>query len=115
MCAHSLHATNPEGSTLDTLGAGSGTLLVGAEDRLCCCWRCRQLVITDAGSNPELAAWASHFWSSYLPIVDPGLGLPVCLTKDFHTGRLRLTAGFEPLFGVGFQRVSCPLRDGTAF
>ena len=63
-CAHSLHATNPEGSTLETLGAGSGTLLVGAEDRLCCCWRCRQLVITDAGSNPELAAWASHFWSS---------------------------------------------------
>lgn len=68
-CAHSLHATNPEGSTLETLGAGSGALVVGVEDRLCCCWRCRQLVITDAGSNPELAAWASHFWSSGSVIV----------------------------------------------
>ena len=68
-CAHSLHATNPEGSTLETLGAGSGALVIGVEDRLCCCWRCRQLVITDAGSNPELAAWASHFWSSGSVIV----------------------------------------------
>ena len=36
---------------------------------MCCCWRCQHVVMTDAGSHPELVAWASHFWSSGSVIV----------------------------------------------
>ena len=50
----------------DVCGVLFGALVLSSVvwDRLCCCWRCLHAVITDAGSNPELAACASHFWSS---------------------------------------------------
>ena len=67
--AHSWHATYPDGRRLDTLGADCGLFSIGSEKRLCCCWRCLHVVMTDAGSHLELVAWASHFWSSGSVIV----------------------------------------------
>ena len=80
--------------------------------------RTRNLLLELATSGPPdpLLLLLSRSAGCYdLPTVDLGLELPVRLTKDFHIGRPRWTAGFEPLFGVGFLRVGCPLMGGTAF
>ena len=55
--------------------------------------------------DPLLLLLSRSVGCYYLPTVDSGLDLPVHLTKDFHIVRLRWKAGFELLFGVGFQRV----------
>ena len=70
---------------------------------------------TSGPLDPLLLLLSRSVGCYHLPTVDLGLELPVCLTKDFHIGRPRWTAGFELLFEVGFQRAGCPLRGGTAF